>query len=150
MNEQEVNRRNFIKLTSWAAVLMWVGTGALAQTDDESRLDRWNALSPEERQHIRARWEEFKKLPLADQDRLKKAYQRFMALPPERRDIIKANFERYQKLSKEAQERVAKLFKVWEAASPSEKQEIRRKFEIFQRLSPAERTRLREKYRHRH
>ena len=47
-------------------------------SDEESKLQRWQQMSPEERQRIIEKYQRWKSLPKEDQERLHKNYQKYM------------------------------------------------------------------------
>ncbi len=59
-----------------------VSTGATAPEPSADQLQRWNALTEEQKNEMRRRYDAFKKLPQADQDALRARLQRFKALSP--------------------------------------------------------------------
>lgn len=76
-------------------------------------LDRWNQMSPEERQRelkklpperqkqIQERVDEFNHLPQEEQQRLRERYARFSQLSPERQDIVRRQIRRFNELDAE-------------------------------------------------
>jgi uncharacterized protein DUF3106 len=73
-------------------------------------LDRWNAMSPAEREkalarlppdrqeQIRNRIQQFNKLPAAEQQRLREGYQRFNRLPPQKQQQIRDDMQHFSQL----------------------------------------------------
>jgi len=55
----------------------------------EHRRERWEKLSPEEKERIKRGRERFKALPTEEKERIRRAQRRFRELPPDKREELK-------------------------------------------------------------
>ncbi len=68
----------------------------------EERLQIYNQLSPAEQQKLRQQYNAFRQLPPAKQNALRKLYREFEQLPPDRRDQLRVEMQQLQKMSPQA------------------------------------------------
>ncbi|MDX2151068.1 MAG: DUF3106 domain-containing protein [Bryobacteraceae bacterium] len=59
----------------------------------EERLREYNSLSDEERERLADRYEEFRKLPPREQREMRRLFQTFRDLPPARRRVVRMEVE---------------------------------------------------------
>ena len=91
-------------------------TGARADATDARA--RWEALSPQEKEKVRERFERFNQLSPAEKEQMRGAMEKFRALPPERRQVLQQRFQRFQQMD------------------PSRREVLQRRWERFQKLPP--------------
>lgn len=98
-------------------------TVAVSRSSDQ---DRWQQLSPAQRQEIQRRYEEFKQLPAAEQQRIRQQYQRFQDMSPEGRQQV---LERHRRLQEMPPDQREQLQREWQQIRelPSEKRIEQRK-----------------------
>ncbi len=64
----------------------------------EQRIERWQRLSPQDRQRIRERHERLQELPTRERERVRKNFDRWRRLSPEERERMRQRHERFEKL----------------------------------------------------
>ena len=77
----------------------------LAQNDKQT-LERWQRMTPEEKQEVRERFQRWKNMPPAEKEELQKKFENWRRMPPEEKATAQRNFERWQKLTPEQRERL--------------------------------------------
>ncbi len=99
------------------------GAAAVSGSTDQ---DRWQQLSPAQRQEILRRYEEFQQLPAAEQQRIRQQYQRFQDMSPEGRQQV---LERHRRLQEMPPEQREQLHREWQQIRelPSEQRTEQRK-----------------------
>jgi hypothetical protein len=70
---------------------------------ERDRLERWNALTPEERAGLRQRYQRFRQLPPEQQDKVRGSFDWFQSLPAERK---RALVEQWRRLTPEQRQKV--------------------------------------------
>ncbi len=95
------------------------GATVAVEKDYSALKERWQKMSPEQRDQLRHRFNNFKQLP------------------PERQERIRNRLKQFQKLPPEDQERLRHRWQRWQKMPPHEKQRMRKRFERFQQLPPA-------------
>jgi hypothetical protein len=55
--------------------------------------DRWQNLSPKERENIRKNYQHWQKLPPKDKEHLREEWNRWQNLPQDRRDELRGRYE---------------------------------------------------------
>src|SRR5581483_1677142 len=131
----------------------------LAQSDNDA-LERWQRMSPEQKQELRERFQRWKNLPPAEKEELQKKLETWRRLPPEEKAQAQHNFERWQKLTPEQRERLQERWRQWRELlrqrfeklremPPEKRQQLREKLEEWRRSSPEEKAQAREKMRER-
>ena len=115
---------------------------AFAQNDGQA-LERWQRMTPEEKQQMRERFERWKTLPQERKDELRKNFDDWRRMPPEEKAVARKNFERWQKLPPEERERLRETWQRWRQLPPEKRQALRERFE---HLSPEEKQRMRESF----
>ena len=131
-------RRILTALATAAMGLMAVWPAFGAQAEEETKagatvqagavkpemLQRWQNMTPEQREKIRERM------------------QRWRAMTPEERQRILQNMERFRKLTPEQRERLIQARQRWEQVPPEVRQRMHRQFERFKELPPEVRERI--------
>ncbi len=102
---------------------MWLsGAGAAADRPPRNSIDRWNQMSPAERERelaklpperarrIRERIRQYNQMPPQEKQDLRDRYQRFQQLPPEKQQIVRGRIHEFRELSPERQRVVRQAF----------------------------------------
>ena len=100
-----IKRRAFLLFCAWA-----LGSAALplhARADDDAKpsdaaRERWQKLSPEQREKLRERHREFEKLPPEEQQRVRKNFERWQKLSPKKKEATRERYKRWRELAREA------------------------------------------------
>jgi hypothetical protein len=119
-----------------------------------SAIDRWNSMSPEQReralaklpperqQRIREQLARFNSLPASEQQRLRERYQRFAALPPAKQDLVRLRLRQFNAIPPERRQVLAREMRQLRNM-PQEDRSARIASEDFRsRYSPDERQML--------
>ncbi len=88
--------------------------------------ERWDRLSPEQKERLRERWRAYQALPPERREELQEKLRRFRALPPERREEIRRNWESFQKLPRRDREEIRERFRRYRELSPERRAQLRR------------------------
>jgi len=125
------------------------------------RLERWQAMSPEERERIRERYRRWKELPPEQRERIMERKRRWRELPEEQRSYLRDRRELMKDAAPEDRVVVRKFFdrmhslppgvrsaarqKIWEWRSlpPGKREEAMRTWPFYRELSEPERGTLR-------
>ncbi len=118
--------------------------GGQQKFDEEKAFERWQRMSPQQRQELRNRHERWKTLSPEEREKLQEKLDTWRRLPPEERGAIRKNYERWQQLPPERQQRLRQRWDRWQSFSPEKKQTLRRRYERYRQLSPEKRRELRE------
>ncbi len=121
-----MNRRAFLIFCALA-----FGSAALplrSRADDEEPSDaareRWQKLSPEQREKLRERHREFENLPAEEQKRVRKNFERWQKLSPEKKEATRERYKRWRELPPERREQLRER---WRKLSPEEKKTLRKR-----------------------
>ena len=68
---------------------------------DQETLERWQRMSPEEKQELRERYQRWKSLPPEQKADLQKRFENWQHLSPDEKATVRKNYERWQRLSTE-------------------------------------------------
>ncbi len=121
-----VHRRAF--LISCAVALGVAALPVHARADEKapanSARERWRKLSPKQREKLRERYRDFKKLPAQDQARVRKNFERWQKLSPEQRRAARGQYKRWQELPPEKRD---KLRERWRSLTPEQRKELRKR-----------------------
>lgn len=127
----------------------------------QERLERWQAMSPEERERIRERYRRWKELPPGERDRILERNRRWRKLPeeqrsylkdrremlrdagPEERSVVRKFFARMRSLPPEARRAARREIWEWRSLPPGEREERMLSWPFYQGLSDRERDALR-------
>ena len=127
----------------------------------KERLERWRAMSPEERERIRERYRRWKELSPEQRARIVERKRRWRELPeeqrrylkdrrelmkdagPEDRVVVRNFFHRLHSLSAEARGAERKQIWEWRALPAGEREEAMRSWPFYRGLSGRERDTLR-------
>lgn len=127
----------------------------VAQPAPPDNRQRWERLSPEERQGLRQRYERWQDLSESQRQELSDRYRQLEALAPAERAALRDRFEAWRQLSPEERARMQRRLEHWRRLSPAEKEPVVRalwvlkhllpeEFESFKHASGAEREKLRQ------
>jgi Protein of unknown function (DUF3106) len=117
-----------------------------AQNEQQS-LERWQDMTPQEKQDLRDRFQRWKSLPPQEKADLQKRIDNWRRLSPDEKATVRKNYERWQHLSPEQRERLRQRWQDWRQLPPEQRQELKERFERFRDLPPEERRALRERFR---
>jgi hypothetical protein len=109
--------RRFIFSCVWATVIVIAAAGEPTVASDQAAapqarnpIDRWNQMSPEERERqlaklpperarqIRERIRRYNQLPPREKQALREGYQKFAQLSPERQEIVRQRLRDFRQL----------------------------------------------------
>src|SRR5579862_9740874 len=88
------------------------------------RIARYNQMPPDQKNEMRGRLEEFRELPPEKQEIVRQRRQELLKLPPERRRLVRSEFERIRLLPEPARRAEYKLPEFRSRFSPAEQQMI--------------------------
>src|SRR5439155_448506 len=117
----------------------------MAQNDQES-LERWQRMTPQEKQELRDRFQRWRSLPPQEQQELKQKFETWRNMDPQKKAEIRKNFDRWRELPPQQQERLRERWQQWRALPPERREALKRRFEQFRELPPEKRRELREKF----
>ncbi|MSP39987.1 MAG: DUF3106 domain-containing protein [Deltaproteobacteria bacterium] len=66
----------------------------LAQSERNNDNERWQKMSPTEKQELRERYQRWKNLPSNERDELQKNFDNWRKLHPDEKAVARKNFER--------------------------------------------------------
>ena len=90
--------------------------------------DRYNRLSPEEKNMLNERYREWESLPEQERQRLRHRMKKYRRLPSKDRERYQHRYQQWQKLSPEERYRIREKLHEWDRLSPDEKEQIRQRF----------------------
>jgi predicted Fe-S protein YdhL (DUF1289 family) len=130
---------------------IWLAAaGAAAQRPARNSIDRWNQMSPAERERqlarlppeqarrIRERIRQYNQLPPREKQDLRERYQRFLQLPHAKQELIRSRIREFRQLSPERRQAVQRAFKQLRDL-PEAQRRARLDSPEFSDLSPQER-----------
>jgi len=103
---------------------------------------RWDALPPERRAELQARWRRFQELEPREQEALKQRFARYRALTPDQREQIRSRWQRFQDLSPKEKRALRKAFRRFQDLPPAQRERIRALFDRIMALPPEKRQQL--------
>ena len=127
----------------------------VAQAAPPDNRQRWEHLSPEERQRLRQSYERWQDLSDSQRQELSDRYRQLEALAPPEREALRDRFEAWRQLSPEERARMQRRLEYWRRLPPEKKEQVLRalwvlkhllpeEFESFKHARGAERERLRQ------
>jgi hypothetical protein len=99
---------------------------------------RWEQLSPDERQRLRQQYERWQDLSAAERQELSKRYRQLEALPRAEQEALRRRFEAWLRLSPQERERMQGRLKYWRRLSPAGKQPVLNALWVLKHLLPEE------------
>ena len=90
--------------------------------------DRYNRLSPEEKNLLNERYREWESMPEQERQRLRHRMKKYRRLRPKDRERYQHRYQQWQKLSPEERYRIREKLQEWDRLSPDEKEQIRQRF----------------------
>ena len=103
--------------------------------------ERFESLSPEQREALRERWRQFQALPPERQAELRGRLERLRSLPPERREQVMRNWEAFQRLPVRERREILDRFQRFREMSPERRAQLRQALRQIVEASPRERAR---------
>ncbi len=99
-----------------------------------SVLDRWQRMSPQQRQRA------LQKLSPERRRSLERRLRRLQNLSPEQRRRLQRDYQRFRRLSPEQQKAYRRLYGRFNKLPPNRRQNVNREFRNLRRLSPQQRS----------
>lgn len=90
--------------------------------------DRYNRLSPEEKNLLNERYRMWESLPEQERQKLRHRMKKYKQLPPKDRERYQYRYRQWQKLSPDERYRIREKLQQWNKLSPEEKEQIRQRF----------------------
>ncbi|MSV30317.1 MAG: DUF3106 domain-containing protein [Bryobacterales bacterium] len=103
--------------------------GKRAQGQKRTAVDRWNGMSPEDRERA------LQRLPPERRKRLQTQIERYNNMPDEERGRLRRHYDQFQRMPPEKQARARELFKELSELSPERRRTLRRETEALRALS---------------
>jgi len=97
---------------------------------------RWEQLSPQERQRLLEQYERWRNLSAAEREELSKRYRHLEALPRTEQEALRRRFETWLRLSPQARERMQGRLRYWRRLSPAEKEPVLNALWVLKHLLP--------------
>jgi hypothetical protein len=119
-------------------------------------LDRWNRMSPEQRQRaleklpperrkqLEDRLERWNQLPKEQQERLRERYERFSSLPADKQQLVRQQYNRFRQLPPERQQELNREYAQLRDLPGPQRQERLNSDEFRSRFSPEDQQILRD------
>jgi hypothetical protein len=104
-----------------------------AQQPAENPIDRWNRMSPEERER------ELAKLPPARAKEIRQRIRRYNQMHPEEQQALRQRYQTFSQLPAEQQQIVRQRWREFRQLSPPRRIAVRREIDQIRRLPGAER-----------
>jgi hypothetical protein len=126
------------------------GQSAVSQAPAVNPIDRWNQMSPEERERelaklppwrariIRERIRRYNQLPPAEKQALRERYQRFSQLPPEQQALVRRRLQEFRQLPLARRPVVRREVELLRALPEAERRARLNSEEFRTRFSPQE------------
>jgi predicted Fe-S protein YdhL (DUF1289 family) len=93
-----------------------------------SAQDRWNSLTPEQRQHILDNYHKWQAMSPKDRRLLKDRWQNFQSLPADRQAHIAEQWHHFQNLTPEQQAKIRANWERWNTLTPEEQAHIQAEY----------------------
>ena len=90
--------------------------------------DRYNRLSPKEKNMLDERYREWESLPEQERQRLRHRMKKYKQLPPKERERYQHRYRQWQKLSPDERYMIREKLQKWDSLPPEEKEQIRQRF----------------------
>ena len=85
---------------------------------EQGALERWQKLTPEEKQELRDRYQRWKALPPEEKADLQKRYDNWRRLSPDEKATVRKNYERWQRLSPDQRQQLQQRWQQWRELPP--------------------------------
>ena len=89
---------------------------------------RWQDLSPEEKDKIRQKYQEWQSLPAEEKQIIRQRMNQLKRMPPQKRNLYQQLFQQWQHISPDERKQLQKDLDNWEGLSPRQKELIRQRF----------------------
>jgi hypothetical protein len=99
---------------------------------------RWQRLTPEQKQGLREKLHRWKNLDPDRRDRIKERFKKFQHLPPHSKEKIYQNWKKIKRLPPSQRREIMAKYKKWQRLPAEKKRLIRERYRRFQNF-PAER-----------
>ena len=103
------------------------------------KLERWQRMSPEERDRVKERYRRWKELPPERKERILERRRKWRELPEGERSYLRQRREIYRSARPEEKQVIKGFFRRWRELPPERRQALRRKFMEWRGLPAAER-----------
>jgi hypothetical protein len=109
-------------------------SGRKGNPDFQARLARWRALSPEEQQRLKERYEAWEKLSDSEKKAIRDRMEAWNKLTPEARQQYMERLSQYRRMSPEDRERLKRHWEAWRAMTSEQRRLARRVAEVLKDL----------------
>lgn len=89
---------------------------------------RWQDLSPEEKEKMRRKYQEWKSLPPEEKQIIRQRMHQLKRMPPQQRNLYQQLFQQWQHISPDERKQLQKDLDNWERLTPQQQESIRRRF----------------------
>lgn len=110
-----------------------LGGAPAARPGRAAELDRWNKMSPQERQRV------LNSLPPDRRKRLEERLQTYNQLSPAEQQKLRQQYNAFRQLPPVKQETLRKLYKEFEQLPPARREQLRSEVQQLRNMSPADR-----------
>lgn len=114
-------------------------------TLEKGLLEKWQNLSPQERERLRERHKILKNMTSQQRKALRENLEKFKQLPPEKQEMIIEHWQRVKNLPPEERKAIFKNYRKWQNLSPKEREILRQRYRDLHQLNPQERQRFLER-----
>ncbi|MDH4467162.1 MAG: DUF3106 domain-containing protein [Bacteriovoracaceae bacterium] len=90
---------------------------------DDQNLAKWNELTNEQKDNLRAKYKAWQSMPEEKKTELKNRYERFKKLSPEKKEQFRKAFDRYKSLPVEKQQKLRERFQRLKKMDPKVRSE---------------------------
>jgi hypothetical protein len=99
---------------------------------------RWEQLSPQERQRLLQQYQRWQDLSAAQRQELSDRYRQLQALTPSDREALRRRFDAWRQLSPEERARMQRRLEYWRRLPPPQKEPVLRALWVLKHLLPEE------------
>jgi hypothetical protein len=113
----------------------------------KENLERWNKLTPEQKQEMRKRYEKLRSMNDDERRQFQERAERFNNLTPEQKEILRKKMEIYRNLPEGQKSSIERFIKRFQNMPPFRKQMLQRRIQKLRSMSPERRERILEQKR---
>jgi len=88
----------------------------------------YNRLSPEEKNRLKRRYQEWESLPEEKQQMLRRRMEKYEQLPPQERERFQQRYRQFEKLPPDERFMIREKLRKWDSLPPEEQEQIRQRF----------------------
>jgi len=108
----------------------------------QKNLERWQSLTPDQRDLFRARYREFQRLSIEQRQTLQSRYEQYERLETPVQRLCRANWEVLARLSTQEKRRVKELFRAVQKMPPDKRRQLAQLYKAFKQRTVAQRADL--------